>query len=112
MLASLAMLVMAWSGEARADHGDGIHHQAMPCHQQQDMAAKQAQPPHHQHDGKNGGHGCPDCRCVASGCVAASVSAPQTRVPVDFTTQSLSPQAQPPLLSQAITGPPAEPPRA
>lgn len=107
-LASLLMLVTAWNGEAKA--ADAMDHAAMPCHQA-DMTQKAPQP-HHQHDGKSGGHGCPDCRCVASGCVIASLTAPQTQVPVDFTVQALSPMGLPPLFAQAITGPPVEPPRA
>ncbi|CUW38951.1 conserved exported protein of unknown function [Magnetospirillum sp. XM-1] len=110
---ALAVGLVAWSAGAQA--GEGMHHQggvhamqthgeSMPCHEQ---TAKDA--PGDRHDA--GGHACPDCLCLSSGCASAALPG-MTGLP----TRSFAPvplRARPVarLETQAQAGPPAEPPR-
>lgn len=109
----LAVALVAWSAGAEA--GGAMHHQdgghamhagadAVPCRGQ----AAEAVPGEH-HDA--GGHGCPDCLCPSAGCASAALpgmTGIQTRA---FTPAP--PRAVPAirLQTQALVGPPAEPPR-
>ncbi|WP_096700377.1 hypothetical protein [Magnetospirillum sp. 15-1] len=105
----LVVGLAVWSGAAQA--GEAMHHQhdgasaehAMPCHDDATPAAKP----------KAADHGCPDCRCLFTGCAAAAATLPGMtgEAPVTFTLAP--PQAAQPvrLVTQALSGPPAEPPR-
>ncbi|EME72060.1 hypothetical protein H261_00735 [Paramagnetospirillum caucaseum] len=105
----LVAAAVLWSGGAQA--GEGMHHHdgahAAPCHEQ---AAEQSRPAAGHIPA---GHGCPDCLCLTPGCGSASAALPlmAEASPLAFTLAP--PQAAAParLVTQALTGPPAEPPR-
>jgi hypothetical protein len=103
----LAAGVIVWTGAQAgesANHLDGA--QAAPCHEQAESGTAPARDP----GGRE--HGCPDCRCLFASC-NASVALPgmTTEAPVAFTL--IPPLALAParLVTQTLTGPPAEPPR-
>jgi hypothetical protein len=101
----LVAALSAWSGGAQAmPHHDGVAFagHAMPCH---DDPPPAAQP-------KTTDQGCPDCRCLFAGC-NASVALPGMTgaLPIAFTLAPPLAAAPLRLATQALTGPPAEPPR-
>lgn len=102
----LVAALSAWGGggaQAMPHHDGGasVDH-AMPCH---DDTIPAAQP-------KTSDHGCPDCRCPFTGC-NASVALPgmPAETPVAFTLAPPLAFTPARLLTQALTGPPTEPPR-
>ncbi len=104
----LVVGLAVWSGAAQVGdpmrhHHDGASAEhAMPCH---DEGAPAARP-------KSADHGCPDCRCLFAGCAAvAALPGMTSDSAVAFALAP--PRAAPPvrLVTQALSGPPAEPPR-
>ncbi len=104
----LAVGLALWSGGAQAGETMPHHHDgafadhAMPCHDEGTPAAAP----------RTADHGCPDCHCLFAGCAASAALPGMTGTsPVTFTLAP--PQAALParLVTQALTGPPAEPPR-
>ncbi|KIL99823.1 hypothetical protein CCC_02612 [Paramagnetospirillum magnetotacticum MS-1] len=100
----LVLAVAAWSGAAQADetahHPAGAHaDHSMPCHPDGAPAPK----------AKAGEKGC----CLFSGCAAASIALPgmTEASPVDFTVVAPVTAHPQRLVTQAQSGPPAEPPR-
>lgn len=111
-LALVAALV-AWSAGAQADgcmhHQDDVHamHTAggnTPCVEE---TAKAAPGDHHD----SGDHGCPDCLCPVTGCASATLPGMTGMVPRTFAPAPLRAVPAVRLETQALVGPPAEPPR-
>ena len=101
----LVAALSAWSGTPQAmPHHDGAASadHAMPCHDDSTPAAKS----------NTSDRGCPDCRCLFAGC-ATSVALPgmEEASPLAFTLAPPLAAAPVRLVTQALTGPPTEPPR-
>ncbi|ARJ67274.1 hypothetical protein WV31_17170 [Magnetospirillum sp. ME-1] len=104
---ALAVALVAWSAGPQA--GEAMHHQGgvhqdMPCHEQ---TAKDA--PGDRHDA--GGHACPDCLCLTSGCASAALPGVTALPAQSFAPAPLRARPAARLETQALVGPPAEPPR-
>ncbi|WP_043743591.1 hypothetical protein [Paramagnetospirillum magneticum] len=106
----LAVGLLAWNGGAQAaedmEHGSAhaMHADgAVPCHQQGHDDAPV--PEHH----KKADKGC----CLFSGCASAAAALPGMagEAPVTFTVAPPLAPAPTRLVTQAQSGPPAEPPR-
>lgn len=110
----LAVALVAWSAGAQADgvmhHQGGVHDamqtdgESVPCHQQ---AAKDASGDRHD----SGHHGCPNCCCLSSGCASAALPGLTGMAPRTFDPAPLRAVLAARLETQALVGPPAEPPR-
>jgi hypothetical protein len=105
----LVVAVMAWSGGAQAGEAMARHHDgalaadhAMPCHEQAPPAAAP----------QKADRGCPDCRCLFAGCAsAAALPGQMEAAPIAYTLAPPLASAPARLVTQALSHPPAEPPR-
>ena len=93
-----------------AQAGDSVHHpdgaHAPPCHEQADGNGAPAR----ESEGRD--DACPDCRCLFAGCNAsAALPGMPAETPVAFTLMPPLAFAPARLVTQALTGPPPEPPR-